>query len=182
MIYEAIKFAVAAHCGQKRKWTAVPYALHPLAAARTLLEAGCPEHVGVAAALHDIIEDTPISAAEITERFGPRVTELVLMATEPDKQAPWEDRKRHTLETLRASEDIEALLVTLADKLDNIESIRASLARHGEAAWSRFKRGRDEQRWYYSALRDIYVSKLVDEPGASLAARFDAQVRAVFDP
>ncbi len=153
MIYQAIEFAVAAHSGQTRKGTGVPYVLHPLAAARILLECGCPEHVGVAAVLHDVIEDTPFSAEEISARFGVRVAELVLLATEADKESAWEARKRHTVETLSATADIEGLLVTLADKLDNIASIRESLEREGEAAWSRFKRGREEQRWYYTSLR-----------------------------
>jgi (p)ppGpp synthase/HD superfamily hydrolase len=180
MIYQAIEFAVAAHSGQTRKGTGVPYVLHPLAAARILLECGCPEHVGVAAVLHDVIEDTPFSAEEISARFGARVAQLVLLATEADRELAWEERKQHTVEVLRATADKEGLLVTLADKLDNIASIRESLEREGEVAWSRFKRGREEQRWYYTSLRDVYVSKLRDEPGRGLARRFDGQVRAVF--
>lgn len=180
MIFDAIEFAMAAHRGQTRKGTPIPYILHPLSAARILLEAGCAEHVAVAAVLHDVIEDTRHSAGELAARFGARVAELVELATEPDKFWSWERRKQHTIERLRATSDEEGLLVTLADKLDNIASIRESLARSGEQAWKRFKRGRQEQQWYYTSLRDLYLEKLQCDPGQGLARRFDAEVRAVF--
>jgi (p)ppGpp synthase/HD superfamily hydrolase len=180
VIFEAIDFAVAAHRGQNRKGSRTPYVLHPLAAARILLEAGCAEHLAVAAVLHDVIEDTSIKAEELAARFGARVTELVLLATEPDKWQSWEERKGHTLRRLEATADEEALLVTLADKLDNIESIRGALDNSGEEVWRRFKRGRQQQKWYYCSLRDVYMAKLLNQPGRGLAARFDSHVRAVF--
>lgn len=180
LIYRAIEFAVEAHRGQTRKGTKMPYVLHPLSAARILLEAGCADHVAAAAALHDVIEDTQYGREDIASRFGERVADLVAFATEPEKLWGWEARKRHTLERISEAEDEEALLVTLADKLDNISSIGAALALSGEASWGRFKRGRPEQQWYYTSLRDAYLEKLQKDPGRALAVRFDAKVRAVF--
>lgn len=180
MIFEAIEFAVAAHRGQVRKGSSVPYVVHPISAARILLEAGCPEHLAVAAVLHDVIEDTAISPEELALRFGHRVAELVLLATEPNRFLSWEERKGRTVRFLEATSDEEALLVTLADKLDNIASIRDALENFGEDLWKRFKRGRNQQKWYYSSLRDVFVARLLSEPGHSLACRFDSHVRAVF--
>ncbi|MBI5281019.1 MAG: bifunctional (p)ppGpp synthetase/guanosine-3',5'-bis(diphosphate) 3'-pyrophosphohydrolase [Candidatus Solibacter usitatus] len=180
LIFYAIQFASAAHAGQYRKGTRVPYLIHPICVARILIEAGCPEELAVAAILHDTVEDCFVTYEQITKLFGERVASLVRGASEPDKSASWEARKQHTVQFLQtASEDL--LLVSVADKLDNIRSIREDLALHGEdLAWSRFKRGRDHQRWYYQSLAETFSGRLASEPGASLARVFHEEVQAVF--
>jgi len=180
MIFEAIEYAAAAHRGQYRKGTRIPYILHPLNAARTLIEAGCAEHLVVAAVLHDVVEDTSRTLAEIRKRFGARVAELVESATEPHRWATWEQRKRHTIEHLRTADE-EMLLVAIADKLDNIRALREDLAARGEETWKRFKRGRKDQGWYYGSMAEIFRERMMAEPGAGLALLFSGEVRAVFN-
>ena len=179
MIFRAIEFAAAAHRGQYRKGTRLPYIIHPLSVARLLIDAGCADHVVTAALLHDVLEDTSATEAEIVSIFGMRVCELVVAVTEPDKLTSWEDRKKHTLEILRES-DSEVLLVAVADKIDNIRSIREDIAVRGEATWKRFRRGRKDQRWYYESLSEIFTSRLVAEPGCALAALLAEEVSLVF--
>lgn len=179
MIFEAIEFAAIAHSGQYRKGTRVPYIIHPLNVARTLIEAECEEAVVAAGVLHDVIEDTAVTYGEIRDRFGARVADLVASVSEPDKLTSWELRKEHTLEILKsASED--TLLISVADKLDNIRSVREDLASHGEAAWERFKRGREKQRWYYESLAEIFDARFEAEPGLRLAGLLAGEVKAVF--
>lgn len=179
LIFRAIQFAAAAHAGQYRKGTAVPYIVHPLNAARVLLMAGCPEHLAAAAVLHDVIEDTHTTYADVEGAFGKRVAELVRDTSEPDRLASWEERKRHTIEFLgRAGE--ETLLVAIADKLDNVRSIREDLALHGEASWKRFNRGRTEQEWYYRNLERVFCERLNGGVGHCLAEAFALEVAAVF--
>ena len=125
--YDAIGLAAQAHHRQVRKGTEIPYIVHPLAVAGILIRAGSPEHVVIAGVLHDTIEDTPVSIDLIRSQFGPSVAELVLAVSEPDKQAPWETRKSHTLDTLGSTLQPETLVVALADKLDNIRAIRDGL-------------------------------------------------------
>ena len=181
MIFDAIEFAAAAHRGQYRKGTLIPYLMHPLSAARTVIDAGCPEHVVAAAILHDIIEDTPHTVGDILERFGPRVAQLVEACSEPNhRDASWEERKQHTVDDLAATTDQEILMVAIADKLDNIRSIREDLALRGELTWSRFKRGRDQQAWYYRALSAAFSSRMSTDAGRRLAALFEEEVRLVF--
>ena len=180
MIFEAIEFAVDAHRGQYRKGSRIPYIFHPLNAARTLIEAGCPEPVVVAAILHDVVEDTRVTLGEIRRHFGPRVAELVESATEPSKFWSWEKRKRHTLETLETV-DGDMLLVAIADKLDNIRSLRNDLEKHGEEIWRRFHRGRQDQAWYYNSLAEIFDRRLEAPPGNALAAEFRSAAAAVFN-
>ncbi|MBI4889667.1 MAG: bifunctional (p)ppGpp synthetase/guanosine-3',5'-bis(diphosphate) 3'-pyrophosphohydrolase [Acidobacteria bacterium] len=179
LIFHAIQFASAAHAGQYRKGTRVPYLIHPLRVSAILLEAGCAEALAVAAVLHDTVEDCFVTYGQIERLFGAEVAELVRGASEPDKTASWEERKQHTLDTLRSAQD-GLLLVSVADKLDNIRSIRADLALRGEDAWKQFKRGREQQAWYYTNLAQIFLGRLTAAPGSRLAALFDTEVASVF--
>lgn len=179
LIFRAIAFAAAAHAGQYRKGTQVPYIVHPLNAARLLLMAGCAEHVAAAAVLHDVLEDTQATFSTLEERFGRRVAELVRNASEPDRLASWEDRKRHTIAFLGEADE-ETLLVAIADKLDNIRSIREDIALRGEISWSRFNRGRDAQEWYYRSLQRVFTARFNGGAGHCLAESFASEVAAVF--
>lgn len=179
LIFHAIQFASAAHAGQYRKGTKVPYLIHPLRVAKILIEAGCPETLAVAAILHDTVEDCFVTYDQIQRLFGAEVCDFVRGASEPDKSAPWEHRKQHTIDFLRTAQD-GMLLVSVADKLDNIRSIREDLALHGELAWTRFKRGREHQRWYFENLSAVFSQRLTEDPGSRLAAVFAAEVASVF--
>lgn len=178
-IFHAIQFAAAAHAGQFRKNTRVPYLIHPLRVSKILVEAGCPEVLAVAAILHDTVEDCFVTYQQIERLFGEEVAELVRGATEPDKSDSWENRKRHTLEFLRTAGP-EMLLVSVADKLDNIRSIREDLELHGDLAWTRFKRGRDSQAWYFHSLAGLFSERMTAAPGTRLAEVFAAEVAQVF--
>jgi len=179
LIFHAIQFASAAHAGQYRKGSRVPYLIHPLRVANILIEAGCAEHLAVAAVLHDTVEDCFVTYDQVSKLFGARIARLVEGASEPDKAATWEERKEHTIHFLESAEE-EMLLVGVADKLDNIRSIREDLAMNGEVAWTRFKRGPEKQRWYYQSLARVFTSRLTAEPGRRLAGIFADEVRGVF--
>lgn len=180
-LYEAIELSARAHRLQVRKGTEIPYLVHPLAVAGLLITAGCPEPLVIAGVLHDTLEDTPLTLAEIRRRFGEEVARLVAALSEPDKRAPWEERKRHTLEFLDSAASAEVLLISLADKLDNVRALRQGLERHGEAYWERFNRARESQQWYYRGLAAVFVRRLAAEPAAAaLLSRFTAEVERAF--
>lgn len=180
-LYDAIELAARAHHGQVRKGSEIPYLVHPLSVAAILITAGCPEHLVIAGILHDTIEDTPLSIHEIRAGFGPGVAGLVTALSEPDKKASWEARKRHTIEYLEAAATEEVLLVSLADKLDNILTLRNGLERDGEEFWRFFNRPRDSQHWYYAALAEIFSRRLAGNgTAASLALRFREEVTQAF--
>lgn len=83
---EAERLMIAAHAGQVRKHGA-PYHTHPLAVMAILRdELGVrDEDALVAALLHDVVEDTDVTAAEIERRFGKTVAEYVLGVTKPQR-------------------------------------------------------------------------------------------------
>ena len=125
-IARAVDFAVAYHGDQRRK-TGVPYLEHLLEALQILVEGAgvTSSDVLVAAVLHDVVEDTPCTLADVTAEFGPRVAELVSWVTIPDAD-PGEDRRKvreaHLMRLRDAPRD--ARLVKLADRVSNVQTLR----------------------------------------------------------
>ncbi|WP_088006099.1 HD domain-containing protein [Indiicoccus explosivorum] len=148
---KALIFAAIKHEGHYRKGTNIPYIVHPIGVAWLLRDAGMPEEVVAAGLLHDTVEDTSATEAEIDEQFGEEVLQLVKAASEPDKSLPWEERKQHTIDGISTRAVNEAVLIT-ADKLHNVRSIQQDADVMGEEAWLRFNRGKREQTWYYMSL------------------------------
>ena len=157
-IFKAIAFAQKAHQGQYRKWTKLPYIVHPLGVMEILSRYQASEDVMIAGILHDTLEDTSTTAEEIEKRFGKRIKELVIAATEPEHDAPWEQRKQHTINFIKDMEDEEILLLSCADKLHNLNSMIEDYKHIGEELWKRFKRGKEKQCWYYTSLAQAYES------------------------
>jgi len=181
LVEAALNFAARAHATQKRKGTDLPYVVHPVGVMLLLMQAGetTPELLA-AALLHDTLEDTATTQAQLQELFGERVAQIVAGCTEPDKRAPWEARKQHTIDFLAtASRDIQ--LVATADKLHNLRSIIADYETVGEALWERFKRGRADNAWYYRAVTAslkagaLQTHPLVMELDRTVASFFPAQ-------
>jgi GTP pyrophosphokinase len=148
-VTEAIDFAVANHGDQQRP-TGAPYLEHLLEALEALVVGAGVTDTDVlsAAVLHDVVEDTPVSNAEVAERFGPRVAELVGWVTIPDA-GPGEDRaevKEATLSKLAGAPN-DAILVKLADRLSNVQTLR--------------ELGEDRQRSYF-AQTVRYIVPLAD--------------------
>ena len=117
MLFEAIEFAAAAHRGQYRKASRVPYIVHPLGVMRILIAGGAEEELAAAGVLHDVVEDTEVTPDQLLARFGGEVSRLVLAVSEPDKSLAWEERKLHTLEFLAHQARPDEVLLALADKL-----------------------------------------------------------------
>jgi (p)ppGpp synthase/HD superfamily hydrolase len=174
LVDDAIELAARAHRGQTRKGSRVPYLVHPLAVAEALIGWDARDELVAAGILHDTVEDTPVTLADLAARFGAEVAGLVAAVTEPDKARPWEARKEHTLAALGAA-SLEVVQLACADKLDNLRATRAGLEAEGEAHWGRFKRGRDAQRWYYEGVARVVRARGGDAPWArAYACAFEA--------
>jgi (p)ppGpp synthase/HD superfamily hydrolase len=148
LIEKALQVAAKAHDNQYRKKTNLPYITHPIAVGMILMKAGYDEELIAAGILHDTVEDTPLTLKNIEETFGPKIARIVEGCSEPDKTLGWEDRKKHTIEYLKTA-PLEIRVVVCADKLHNIRSISDDYEQMGEDVWTKFKRGKDQQKWYY---------------------------------
>ena len=156
----AFLFAAEQHSGQTRKASTIPYIAHLLGVASLVLEAGGDEDLAIAALLHDVVEDcggAPM-LKQVRRRFGKRVAHVVDGCTDADTEpkAPWRERKEKYLRHLKTA-DADTLLVSAADKLNNIRSILSDYRAIGESVWSRFNAGREGTLWYYRTLRDQFL-------------------------
>ena len=170
----ALAFAADLHRRQQRKGSDVPYVAHLLAVAAIAIEHGATEDEAIAALLHDAIEDQGPAYAggaqglrsEIRGRFGEEVLAIVEGCTDADTEPkpPWKERKSAYLAHLEKAPR-SVLLVACADKLHNVRSMVAGLARakDREAFWKIFNGGRDGSLWYYRALGKIFLERF---PGA----------------
>jgi len=167
IVSQALLFATQHHQHQHRKGTKIPYMVHLLNVCKLVAENNCSDEVLAAALLHDVVEDTDVTIDEIEEKFGNHVAEIVRGATELDKlekkaiekESSWQERKEHTIHFLQHGASTDQLLVSGADKLDNLRSIVYDHKRIGEKLWSRFNASKEQQAWYYSALASIIQDK-----------------------
>ena len=158
-IIEALAAAAQIHGIQARKGTTIPYLSHLLGTCAIALDYGATEDEGIAALLHDAIEDgQPTEAARATVwSFGDEVGRIVEGCTDADThpKPPWRERKEAYLAGL-AAEDRSTLLVSASDKLHNARSIVRDLRVVGEDLWERFSAPKDQTLWYYRSLVTAY--------------------------
>ena len=83
-IKKAHDFAKQAHAGQKRS-SGEEYFIHPCAVVEILSNFGFDSSTVIAAFLHDVLEDTPVTPEELRESFGDEIVELVQGVTKLDK-------------------------------------------------------------------------------------------------
>lgn len=172
LLKRALDQAAVWHREQRRKYpnVDVPYISHLAGVAVVLARHGFDEEVVAAGALHDAMEDQGVTFDELRQRFGERIATLVRHVTEQDRSLSWEDRKRLYLEAF-PKKPWEAQAITLADKIDNFQSIIVCAQQYGDP-WPMFKRGRDVQIERFEALRTLSLAlpphPLIDEYGAAL--------------
>jgi guanosine-3',5'-bis(diphosphate) 3'-pyrophosphohydrolase len=128
MIMRAYEFGANAHEGQTRK-TGEPYISHPVAVAQDLADMRLDAQAIAAAILHDVVEDTAATLAEIETEFGIEVAQLVDGVSKLD-QIEFHSRAEAQAESFRKMmlamiEDLRVILVKLADRLHNMQTLDA---------------------------------------------------------
>lgn len=83
-VRRALFLAEQKHRGTYRKSNQVPYILHPVTVAQVLAAAGADDDIIIAAYLHDVVEDTSFTLAQVEDEFGGRVASLVADVTKPE--------------------------------------------------------------------------------------------------
>ncbi len=128
LVRDALGLAREAHAGQLRRGSdGRPFIEHPAAVAELLLERRYGDEVVAAALLHDVVEKSETGAAEIRERFGDTVGDLVEALTEDETIPAYEERKQeHRWRVAEAGP--AALAIFAADKLTNVMMLRDAYA------------------------------------------------------
>ena len=127
-IERAYDLAARAHAEQKRA-TGEPYIIHPVAAAMITVQLGMDTDTVVAALLHDVVEDTPVTLDEIKKEFGPDVATMVDGVTKLSK-IKFVSKEEAQAENVRKmmiamAKDVRVIIVKLADRLHNMRTIDA---------------------------------------------------------
>ena len=176
-IKKAIQFAARKHHGHFRAETEpLPYITHLFSVALLVAEdpatlelrraSGADDdydEVVIAALLHDTLEDTDTTREEIALAFGERVAELVEHVSERKmwggQKVDWREAKAAYLAHLEEAPE-DALLIAIADKIDNIESKLEALEKEGEALFERWKRPQADYLWYHGEAARIAALRL----------------------
>ena len=125
-IRAAYDTARIAHSGQKRK-DGTPYITHCIAAADISVDMGLDEDSVVAALLHDVIEDTTLTHADIAHQFGTPVADIVEGVTKLTR-VQYTSKEDEQMENLRKmllamAKDIRVILIKIADRLHNMRTM-----------------------------------------------------------
>ncbi len=125
LLQRAYDVADERHAGQKRK-SGDPYITHPLAVATILAELGMDTTTLVAALLHDTVEDTGYSLAELGTDFGEEVAHLVDGVTKLDKVKIGPSAEAETIRKMvvAMARDPRVLVIKLSDRLHNMRTMR----------------------------------------------------------
>jgi len=168
---EAIIYATVMHQGKVRKLGNTPFILHPLEVAQILSTMTDDQEVLTAGILHDIVDDTDGTLAEIEKRYGRRVSFLVSSVSEhvfvdEKTDVTWKRRKEASLQVLDQTEDTGIQMVWLADSLANIRSLAGAFSEKGEALWEQLHQSDPAmQRWYYRSVAEM-VELTLNKTGA----------------
>ena len=128
LIERAYSWAASAHRTQRRK-SGEPFVEHPLNVARIVARLGLDDVSVAAALLHDVIEDTDRTLADVEADFGPDVAKIVDGVTKLDR-VEFTTRERHQAASLRKmlvamAKDLRVLIIKLADRLHNMCTLAA---------------------------------------------------------
>ncbi len=128
VIERAYAWAASAHRAQRRK-SGEPFVEHPLNVARIVARLGLDDVSVAAALLHDVIEDTDRTLADVEADFGPEVAKIVDGVTKLDR-VEFTTRERHQAASLRKmlvamAKDLRVLIIKLADRLHNMCTLAA---------------------------------------------------------
>lgn len=126
IVRSAWAFCIQQHEGQKRA-SGEPYIIHPLEVAQVLAELKMDSTAIAAGLLHDAVEDTDVTTAEIAKRFGEQVAHIVEGVTKLDK-IKFANREDHQAENIRKMllamvTDVRVVIIKLADRLHNMRTL-----------------------------------------------------------
>jgi (p)ppGpp synthase/HD superfamily hydrolase len=169
-IKKALQFAAHKHDGLYRKDSTMrlPALTHLISVAWLLADAGAEEEIIMSGLLHDTLEDTDTTGAELEQEFGKHVRTLVEAVSDPARDAsgnllPWKVRKDGYFKNLETAPE-EAFLIVAADKIDNIESKLAAYEREGPELLKKWSQPTESYIWYHGTALEFVKKHLPDHP------------------
>ena len=180
---DALGYATRVHSGQLRGSDDQPYIAHLLRVTGLVIQEGGSEDEAIAALLHDAVEDQGglERLADIRQRYGDVVADIVDECTDSygDPRPPWRKRKEAYIRGLDYASS-GALLVSLADKLDNTRGMIRGYRIRGAEQWEHTGKTAEDVRWYYGTLAERFA-ELRPGPLADELARTVAELDCLLD-
>lgn len=165
LLDRAVIFAVKAHSGTERRGKGFPYIVHLMEAVEIVATITPDQELLAAAMLHDTVEDTDVTVADLRREFGDRIAMIVEAESDVHREGEsdeesWHRRKQEAIDRLAAA-PIEAKIVAIGDKLSNMRAIARDYDLKGDALWKLFHvTEKEEHEWHYrglaNALRDLH--------------------------
>lgn len=202
---KAFEAACLAHGQDARKINQEPYIGHLMGVASLVIEHNGTQEQAIAALLHDIIEDSPMTFDELEFEFGPGVRKIVeactdatqaqkeeekaLRATLSEKESDevfWIRKKEYLLRLSKKDHTDPSVLVALADKVNNGEKSMLDLRGKTEEEIAEFRKafnsGFEKQRDWYQGLADAFTTpnKKYEPLHQRLVDRFVAAVDEMY--
>lgn len=202
--FKATQIAGRGHKNDVRKGSDIPYLGHLLGVASIVIEAGGTEAQAAGALLHDLLEDTTTTRAELEQLIGKEIADIVWGCTDTtnarkerikkqqknwssERKAAfwWEKRKQPYIKKLAKKESSNpSLLVSLADKTYNAENTVADLRKCPKSkkhtVWAKFNVGYEYQRQWYRGLLEAFRKDGYSPGMQDLFTRFEKAVNEMF--
>jgi hypothetical protein len=157
----ALAYAERQHAGQQRKIDGDPFILHPLEVGSLLYYAGAADHVIAAGVLHDTLEKTDATAADLRQHFGAHIAVLVRALSEDEGLEDYLARKA-ALRRQVARAGQEALMVFAADKISKAREL-ARLLTHPQLE-PRLPLPRQRRMIHYRHCLELLERRMNDSP------------------
>lgn len=165
VIEKAAKIALKAHDGQVRKHDGSPYIVHPFMVALKVARHGFDETVIAAALVHDVLEDSDISEKELRGTLGDKIVDIVKTVTYPEN-LEWKEKRLVYIRNVSEG-SVGAKVVSVADKIHNLENLLEMYEQEGASLWEKFNRGRTDKLWseetLLQSLKKVWAHPLLDE-------------------
>lgn len=163
-VEQAIRAAAVLHKNQVRKGVVpLPFVTHLYAVTMIVSEYTSDEHTIVAALLHDTVEDTDYTFAELEEDFGKEVLEIVKALSEPQsdskREITWKQQKQQYAKQLKKA-PTAALLISAADKIHNMRCIVEDYSNDHVLFKTNFKGNLDDRLMMYQDISNVLNSRL----------------------
>lgn len=187
---QAFLFAAEAHRNQCRKGTEIPYLIHLIRTWGYVQQMTEDTEEQAAALLHDVLEDTEVTAYLLKKRFGDGVLDLVVGESEDKRgekpaEVTWQLRKSETIRRLRCrlgdESEKSAMHIALGDKLANLYSMMYEYRQMGDRLWQKFnQKQKDMHGWYYGEMGQIFDVYFASGVEADLVSEYKQYYQEVF--
>ncbi|MBK8396887.1 MAG: bifunctional (p)ppGpp synthetase/guanosine-3',5'-bis(diphosphate) 3'-pyrophosphohydrolase [Leptospiraceae bacterium] len=186
--HDTLIYSMEAHKSQLFKISKLPFFDHFYEVGKILMEVNAEIEVIQAGILHDVPEDTEITIENISNRFGNKIANTVKEVTsKKNKSSDYMNRKLEKILSLQTC-SIEALQVSIADRIDNLNRLHKDFILAGDSIWISFGNGKKEEikQLHETAIGIFadrkYESEVVYKLFQKVAEEYKRLVRgAIFD-